>query len=410
MFKNNFKQTSLLIALTLVSFTAGYTLHPFIAKAESTSLGIFLKAYDILNFEYLEDLDNEKLVQGAIKGMLEATGDPYTRYMDPKSYQGMKEEREGSFSGVGIQIGMRKHKDNGHEIDLLTIIAPLEDTPAWKAGLLSGDVILEIDGKSTRGLSIDEAVSKIKGQRGTTVRLKIYRESTKKVFEVSIVRDNIVPKVVKSKMLDNGIAYVRLSTFMSSEAPNELKDTFKKLKKQKINGLVFDLRGNPGGLLPNAVKVASMFIPKGPIVQIVNKKMDKEILEATGNLEIPENIPIALLIDGGSASASEIVAGALKDANRAILIGTRTFGKGLVQTVHELDDGSGMTITTNKYLTRNGNDINKKGIEPNIVVELPKDKLIDTDKIPDKNDTQLIRAIEEINKQLSLKSTKKKIS
>jgi carboxyl-terminal processing protease len=410
MFKNNIKQTSLVIALTLVSFTAGYNLHPLIARAENSTLGVFLKAYDLLNFEYLEDLDNDKLVQGAIRGMLEATGDPYTRYMDPKSYQGMKEEREGSFSGVGIQIGMRKHKDNGHEIDLLTIIAPLEDTPAWKAGLLSGDVILEIDNKSTKGLSIDEAVNLIKGQRGTTVKLKIFREATKKVFEVPIVRDNIIPKVVKSKMLENGIAYVRLTTFMSAEAPNELKNTFNKLKKEKMNGLIFDLRGNPGGLLPNAVKVASMFIPKGPIVQIVNKKMDKEVLESTGKVEIPDNIPVILLIDGGSASASEIVAGALKDAGRATLLGTKTFGKGLVQTVHELEDGSGMTITTNKYLTRNGNDINKKGIEPNIIVDLPKDKIIENDfKIGDKNDTQLMRAIEEMNKKLE-KNTKNKVS
>jgi len=409
MFKNNIKQTSLIVALTLVSFTAGYNLHPFIAKAENSSFSLLLKAYDILNFEYLEDIDNNKIVQGAIKGMLEATGDPYTRYIDPKSYKSMKEEREGSFSGVGIQIGIRKHKDNGHEVDLLTIIAPLEDTPAWKAGLLSGDVILEIDNKSTRGLSIDEAVSLIKGQKGTTVKLKIFRESTKKIFEVPIVRDNIVPKVVRYKMLENGIAYVRLTTFMSSEAPNELKNTFNKLKKEKMNGLIFDLRGNPGGLLPNAVKIASMFIPEGPIVQIVNKKKEKDILESTGKIEIPQSIPVVVLIDGGSASASEIVAGALKDANRAVLIGTKTFGKGLVQTVHELDDGSGMTITTNKYLTRNGNDINKKGIEPNIVVELPKDKVIENDKIEDKNDIQLMRAIEELNKKIA-KNIKKKIS
>lgn len=411
MIKSNIKQVSLVMALMLTSFTAGLNLQPLLARAEGTGFGVFLKAYDILEHEYLGDLDNEKLVQGAIRGMMEATGDPYTRYMDPKSYQGMKEERSGSFSGIGIQIGIRKNVFNGHEMNNLTVIAPLEDTPAWKAGVLSGDIILEIDGKSTHDIAVEQAVNLIKGLKGTTVKLKLYRDSNKKVFDVSIVRDSIVPKIVKHKMLDNKIGFVRLSTFMSNDAPKEIKDAINDLKSKGMRALIFDLRNNPGGLLPNAVSIGSMFVSKGPIVQIVDKEGKKEELTATGNLAVPMDMPMVLLVDEGSASASEIVAGALKDNARATLIGTKTFGKGLVQTVHELDDGSGMAITTNKYLTSHGTDINKKGIDPNILIELPKNTQVESPdvNIGDKNDVQLKKALDFLKQALVKKEPGKKI-
>lgn len=389
---SNLKQTAIAVTLMLASFTAGLNVQPLLARAEGQGFGLFLKAYDILKNEYIGELNNEKLVQGAIKGMMESTGDPYTRYMDPKSYQEMKEERSGSFSGIGIQIGIRKNKINGHEMDNLTVIAPLEDTPAWKAGIQTGDIIVEIDSKSTKDMAVEQAVNHIKGLKGTSVKLKIYRDSTKKIFEVSIVRDNIVQKIVKSKMLENNIGFVRLSTFMSNDVPKELKEAITKLKAKGMKALVFDLRNNPGGLLPNAVTVGSMFVPKGPIVQIVDKDGEKEYLNATGELLIPNDMPMVLLVDEGSASASEIVAGALKDNDRAILVGHKTFGKGLVQTVHELDDGSGMAITTNKYLTTKGTDINKKGIEPNIQVDIPKD--VEEFIAGEKSDTQLNKAVE----------------
>ena len=410
MFKSNIKSTSLVVALMLTSFTAGLNLQPLLARADGAGFGVFLKAYDILNSEYLNDIDNEKLVQGAIKGMMESTGDPYTRYMDPKAYQGMKEERTGSFSGIGIQIGVRKNMINGHEMTNLTVISPLEDTPAWKAGIKSGDVILEIDGKSTKDIAVDQAVNLIKGLKGTPVKMKIYRDSNKKVWDTNIVRDSIIPKIVKSRMFDGNIGYVRLNTFMSNDAPKEVKEAIKKLKSGNMKALVFDLRGNPGGLLPNAVSIGSMFVPKGPIVQIVDKKGEKEYLNATGDLEVPMDLPMVLLVDGGSASASEIVAGTIKDNNRATLIGAKTFGKGLVQTVHELDDGSGMAITTNKYLTSKGTDINKKGIDPNIVVEIPKDAQVESpdESGIDKNDTQLKRALSFLKDNLAKKDTIKK--
>ncbi len=410
MFKSNIKSTSLVVALMLTSFTAGLNLQPLLARAEGSGFGVFLKAYDILNSEYLNEIDNEKLVQGAIKGMMESTGDPYTRYMDPKAYQGMKEERTGSFSGIGIQIGVRKTMINGHEMSNLTVISPLEDTPAWKAGVQSGDIILEIEGKSTKDIAVDQAVNLIKGVKGTPVKMKFYRDSNKKIWDTNIVRDSIIPKIVKSKMLDGNIGYVRLNTFMSNDAPKEVKDALKKLKAKNMKALVFDLRGNPGGLLPNAVTIGSMFVSKGPIVQIVDKKGEKEYLNATGDLEVPMDLPMVLLVDGGSASASEIVAGTIKDNNRATLIGAKTFGKGLVQTVHELDDGSGMAITTNKYLTSKGIDINKKGIEPNIVVAIPKDAQIETpdESGIDKNDTQLKKALSFLKDTIVKKETSKK--
>ncbi|MEK7434927.1 MAG: S41 family peptidase [Cyanobacteriota bacterium] len=410
MISSKLKQTTLIVALMMSSFTGGMAMQPLIASAEGNfGFGVLLKAYDILRSEYLGDIDNEKLVQGAIRGMMEATGDPYTRYMDPKSYKGMKEEREGSFSGIGIQIGVRKQKFDGREIDVLTVIAPMEDTPAWKAGMKSGDIILQIEDKSTEDMAIDQAIGLIKGQKGTNVKLKVFRESTKKILDMSIMRDNIVSKIVKSRMMDNKIGFVRLSTFMSNDAVREVKDAIKKLKEKGMVALVFDLRNNPGGLLPNAVSIGSMFVPNGPIVQIVSKSGEKEFLNATGELAIPMDMPMALLVDGGSASASEIVSGTLKDNKRAILIGTKTFGKGLVQTVHELDDGSGMAITTNKYLTSKGTDINKKGIEPDINVVIPKEKfelLLDPTQA-DKHDPQILKAVEVLLGKLAEKSGKK---
>lgn len=391
MLKKRIKNTSLVIALILTSFTAGLNIHPFIANASDSGFGLFLRAYDILSLEYLNGINNEKLVQGAIKGMIKATGDPYTRYLSPEDYKKMTEEIQGSFTGIGIQIGIR-NKNNKNE---LTIISSIENSPASKSDLQSGDIILEINNNLVKDLSVDQAVDLIKGIKGTAVNLKIYRESIKKVLEKTIIRDNITPIIVKSKILENKIGYISLSTFMNHEASNEIKNAINNLKKNNMKALIFDLRGNPGGLLTNAINISNMFIKSGSIVQIVDKKGEKEYINASGKIELPLETPIALLVDEGSASASEIVSGALKDNNRAILIGTKTFGKGLVQSTFNLDDGSGIVITTNKYLTPNGTDINKKGIEPNIVVEIPKNIQTNISK-PfnlDKNDTQLKKAL-----------------
>ena len=386
--KNKIGKFALVGALMAGSFALGVGTSPLKVKAETASFATFLQVYDLVKSEYVEsEVKDTELVYGAIRGMLTSLDDPYTRFMDPKAFKGMQDERQGSFSGIGIQIGMKDKQ--------LSVISPIEGTPAHRAGLQAGDAIVEVDGKPTKDMAIEEAVTLIRGPRGSTVKLTIMREGLTKPKVVPITRDNIVTKAVKVEEMDGGIGYIRLNTFMSNDAPKEVREALLKFKSKK--GIILDLRGNPGGLLPNAVDIGSMFIKDGPIVQIVNREGEKQYLKASGKQIVDPKMPLVVLVDGGSASASEILAGALQDTHRAELIGTKTFGKGLVQTVHSLSDGSGVAITTNKYLTAGGNDINKKGIEPDIKVELPKVKL-DKDGNPDMEelkklkDTQLEKA------------------
>lgn len=386
--KNKLAKYGLVGALMVGSFALGAGVSPLKVKAETTSFSTFLQVYDLLKNEYVDSkIKDTDLVYGAIRGMLASLDDPYTRFMDPKAFQGMQDERSGAFGGIGIQIGMKDKQ--------LTVIAPMEDTPAAKAGLKAGDRILAIDGKATKDMAEMEAVNLIRGPRGTTVKLTIKHTPTAPSLVVPIIRDNIVTKAVKAETVEGNVAYIRLSTFMSNEASNEFKAALEKTKKDK--GIIIDLRGNPGGLLPNAIEIGSMFIKDGPIVNLVDRNGEKQPLKATGNVIVPANEPVVVLVDGGSASASEILSGALKDTHRATLIGVKTFGKGLVQTVHALSDGSGVAITTQKYLTAGGHDIHKKGVEPDIKVELPK-VAIDKDGMPNAadmkkfHDTQLERA------------------
>lgn len=386
--KNKIGKFALVGALMAGSFALGVGTSPLKVKAETASFATFLQVYDLVKSEYVEsEVKDTELVYGAIRGMLTSLDDPYTRFMDPKAFKGMQDERQGSFSGIGIQIGMKEKQ--------LSVISPIEGTPAHRAGLQAGDAIVEVDGKPTKDMAIEEAVTLIRGPRGSTVKLTIMREGLTKPKIVPITRDNIVTKAVKVEEMDGGIGYIRLNTFMSNDAPKEVREALTKFKNKK--GIILDLRGNPGGLLPNAVDIGSMFIKDGPIVQIVNREGEKQYLKASGKQIVDPKMPLVVLVDGGSASASEILAGALQDTHRAELIGTKTFGKGLVQTVHSLSDGSGVAITTNKYLTAAGHDINKKGIEPDHKVELPKVKL-DKDGNPDMEelkklkDTQLEKA------------------
>lgn len=386
------KKTALISALMAASFAAGVTLQPVLA--ESGGFRVFLEVYDLVKMEYVEKkVDDQKLVKGAIDGMLSMLDDPYTRYIPPQEFTQMNEEREGSFSGIGIQIGTRDNK--------LTVIAPIEDTPAWRAGLKAGDWIKAIDGKNTESMVVDDAVKLIRGKEGTAIKLLIYREETKKTLDISVTRGKIENKVVKYKIIKNNIGYLRLTTFMQNDTPEEMKEAIAALKKQGMSALIFDIRSNPGGLLPNAVEIGSLFVSDGPIVRIVDRDGKEEKLNANGRTVLDKNIPMAVLIDGGSASASEIVAGTLKDNQRAVLVGTRTFGKGLVQTVHNLSNGSGIAITTNKYLTTKGTDINKKGIEPDIQVTVPKEVL---DKpYSESIDVQLQKAIELMSERIARK-------
>jgi len=359
-------RVGLLAGLMAGSFGLGMGFDPLVMAAESRDFRTFFEVYNKVRTEFLSPPgDESKLEYGAIRGMLETLDDPYTRFMEPKVFKSMQEERQGSFSGIGIQIGMRDKK--------LTVIAPIEETPAWKAGLKAGDHILSVNGKSTQDMAIDEAVGLIRGQRGTPVKLVVVRGSAKP-RTVSIVRDNIVTKAVRARNLPGDVGYIRLSTFMSESADREMRDALQKVAGQRA--LVLDLRGNPGGLLPNAVTIGLMFIDKGPVVQIVDRDGNRDMLPTEGMIRRTGNKalwdkrkPFVVLVDGGSASASEILAGALQDAGVATLIGTTTFGKGLVQTVHPLEGGAGLAITTNKYLTAGGNDIHKRGIIPDLLQE-----------------------------------------
>ncbi|HEY9855713.1 MAG TPA: S41 family peptidase [Stenomitos sp.] len=383
------------VGLMAASFGIGMVAHPLQVAAETRSFSTFLQVYDLVRNEFLDaKVDENKLEYGAIRGMLESLDDPYTRFMEPKVFRSMQDERQGSFFGIGIQIGMNKDKQ-------LSVIAPLEETPAARAGLKSGDQIVEIDGKPTKNMAIEEAVSHIRGPKGTKVLLKILRGHDKP-FDVTILRDSILTKAVKTKELDGNIGYIRLSTFMNENADQDMRQALEKFKGK--SGIVLDLRGNPGGLLPNAVNIGSMFIDNGPIVQIVDRDGNREKLNATGRLALPKNKPVVVLVDGGSASASEILSGALQDTHRAVLVGTTTFGKGLVQTVHALEGGSGVAITTNKYLTAGGNDINKKGVVPDVVVEFPKVATgsVDAEDLPTLDDLIKSGKDVQLNKAMSI--------
>jgi len=315
----------------------------------------------------------------AIGTMIASLDDPYTKFLDPKDFAEETSSIRGSLKGIGIQIAQKNGK--------LMIIAPIEDSPAEKAGILADDEILEIDGISTKGTTIDKAADKIRGEEGTNVTLLIKRKDEIKPY--TIVRKEIELKAVSTKIpndvkLSDDVGYIRLSSFISKNAAKEFENILVQSKNKK--GYIIDLRSNPGGLLTNAIYISSLLLPRGIIVSTVDRDGYKETQRASGNPVT--NKPLVVLINKGSASASEILSGALKDNKRAVLVGEKSFGKGLVQEINRLPDNSGVNITIQKYLTPNGTDINKKGIEPDILIELSDDDL------KHKNDTQLKKANE----------------
>ena len=299
----------------------------------------------------------------AIRDMLSNLNDPYTRFLDPKEFNQMRIDTSGELTGVGIQIVKDKESDS------LIIISPIEGTPAYEAGIKARDKILSIDNVSTKGLNIEDAVKLIRGRRGTKVKLEILRNGNS--FYKSLLRERIEIKSVTSKINQTKdgllIGYVRLKQF-NANASKEMKDTLKDLEIKKVSGYVLDLRSNPGGLLESSIDISRQFIDKGIIVSTLSKDGLKEIKRANGKVLTKK--PLIVLVNEGSASASEIVSGAIRDNNRGKLVGQKTFGKGLVQSMRTLVDGSGLTVTVAKYLTPNGTDINKFGITPDIVVKM----------------------------------------
>lgn len=363
-------------------------------------LETFQEVLNHLRKHYVSPIEDEsKFTYGAVRGMLSVLRQPpfedrYSRFMEPTDYRGFLDENQGHFGGIGAEIGVREVDVEQEKIDLpeglrcphcgaeivqpkkyeIVIVAPLPDSPAQRAGVKSGDAILKVDDTSTAGLGLGETVKLIKGKPGTTVTLTLGRKGSEKPLEVKITRAVIQVESAKWKMLDHKIGYLRISTF-NETTPEMVKKGMHDLRKAGMKALLLDLRGNAGGELDACVATASQFVGSGPVVYIEERGKPRKARNAvSGNHRI--SVPLVVLIDKGSASAAEILAGAIQDDKLGILMGTSTFGKGLVQTVYPLRDGSALVLTTARYLTPSLRDIDKKGIEPDVVVEQPESKEI----------------------------------
>lgn len=333
------------------------------AGTDYESIELFTDVLAIVKKSYVEEVDTKKLIYGAINGMLAAL-DPHSSFMPPDTYKELKLDTKGEFGGLGIEISI---KDG-----ILTVISPIEDTPAYRAGIKAGDQILKIDDKFTKDLTIMDAVKRMRGVKGTKVTLTIMREGFDKPNDFPLTRDIIQVKSVKFKMLDDGYGYVRIAQFQEKTADDLQKalDSLNESGKGKLKGLVLDLRNDPGGLLDQAVKVSETFLDEGKlIVYTEGREKDAQMKFSSRKSEKQPDYPIVALINSGSASASEIVAGALQDHKRAVVMGVQSFGKGSVQTIIPLSDNSGLRLTTAKYFTPSGRSIQAKGITPDIVVE-----------------------------------------
>ena len=349
--------------------------------------------------EYLnKSYSNKQEAYKSIREMLKKLDDPYTRFMDPEEFKSLQVDTSGELTGIGIQMGLDEKTKK------LTVIAPIEDTPAAKAGLLAKDIITKINGKSTEGMDTNQAVSLIRGEPGTMVNLTIQRSGQEKEFKITRAKIEIHPVEYSQRQTPAGnVGYIRLKQF-SANAGKEMQQAVRNLENKQVAGYVLDLRNNPGGLLFSSVEIARMWMNNGTIVS--TKDRQGEVERETANGRALTNKPLVVLVDKGSASASEILSGALQDNKRAVLIGSQTFGKGLVQSVRPLDDGSGLAVTIAKYFTPNNRDINKHGIDPDIKVELTDTQrqalwLKERDKIGTLADPQFAKAAEVLGKEIA---------
>lgn len=384
----------------IILLTLTFLISTSIAKAEVNPL--YDQVWRLVNSKYVDKTNNKQSWERwrykydnviktpedayiAIETMLASLNDPYTKFLDPKEFAEETSSIKGSLKGIGVQIGLTDGK--------LVIIAPIEDTPGEKAGLKAEDEILAIDGKSTKGIKIDAAADLIRGEEGTFVELLIRRKNepdkTYRIQRAEIEIKSVSTKIANDYKLDSQIGYIRLSSFISKNAASDLLKEMNLMKDKK--GFIIDLRLNPGGLLTNALILSDAFLPNGTIVSTVDRDGYKDTLKATRRYFTDK--PLIVMINKGSASASEIFAGAMKDNRRALIVGEKSFGKGLVQEVNKLQEGAGINITVQKYLTPSGTDINKKGIEPDVLVELTEDD------VKAKRDSQLIKA-EELMKEM----------
>jgi carboxyl-terminal processing protease len=344
-------------ALLVVGLNAGLV----DAQGSYDELRSFVDVMNVVKKNYVDEVKTKDLLTGAIRGMITSL-DPHSGYMTPEQFKDFQVETRGEFGGLGIQIGL---KDG-----ILTVIAPIEDTPAFKAGLKSGDRIIKIGSESTKNMAIHDAVSKMRGPKGKAITLSILRDGWTQTKDFHIVRDIIKIKSVKYKMIREDIGYVKLTQFQEMSA-EDLSRALKNLKDKGMKSIILDLRNDPGGLLNIAVDVAGQFLPADRlVVYIKDRSGDKKEYKTDSSLPSYTDLPMVVLVNQGSASASEIVAGAMKDWKRAVVVGVQTFGKGSVQTLIPLNDGSGLRLTTAKYYTPSGLSIQNVGIKPDIVVKL----------------------------------------
>ncbi|WP_165064342.1 S41 family peptidase [Desulfovibrio sp. ZJ200] len=366
------------------------------APSKFEALKRFSQVLNLVERYYVREVTQNDLINGAVKGLLQGL-DPHSTFMNAEEYKEMQETTSGEFYGVGIEISM----ENGQ----VTVVTPIEDTPAYRAGLQSGDVILSINGQATQELSLQEVVSRIRGAKGSEVELAILRTDAKTPQTVRIVRDAIPLISIKSKKLEDGYYWVRLTRF-SERTTEELKDALKEAEKESkasggLKGIVLDLRNNPGGLLDQAVSVSDVFLQKGVIVSIKGRGETTDRVYEARKQRDDVRVPVVALINAGSASASEIVAGALRDQKRALIIGERSFGKGSVQNIIPLSDGSGLKLTVALYYTPNGSSIQAEGIVPDL--EIP----FEPPRAEDKDNPRFLLREQDLNRHLENSKDKK---
>jgi carboxyl-terminal processing protease len=376
--KRSIKVGFFVVAAVLFSIVAFY--HDLSANSEETYKGlkIFTEVLEEVEENYVDPVDTKELIQKAVQGMVHGL-DPHSSFLPPEAFEELQVETRGEFGGIGIVITMRKGR--------LTVIAPIEGTPAYKAGIKARDIIIKIDGESTKDMMLWESVKKMRGAKGTAITITIMRKGVPEPIIFKLVREDIPLRSVRSMSLKPGYGYIWITNFRDNTT-RDIKKALKKLESGDVplKGLVLDLRDNPGGLLDEAINISDLFLEKGAIVSIKGRLEEHTKIFNAHPDRVKRRYPIVVLINGGSASASEIVAGALQDHNRALILGTTSFGKGSVQTVKPLRDGYGLKFTIARYYTPNGRSIQAQGIEPDIYV---KHRIIDGEETEDVDDDEL---------------------
>ncbi len=365
-------------------------------------LRLFTEVLSIVQNQYVDEVPPKELIYSAIKGTLRGL-DPHSSFLDPDSYREMQVETSGSFGGLGIEITLKD--------DILTVVSPIDGTPAYRAGLLTGDRIVKIDGLSTKDMQLADAVKRMRGKPGSKVTITVLREGWAEPKDFDIVREQIKVQSVKAVPMGDGVEYLKLRQFQE-QSPHDLETQLEKFSKDGMKALILDLRNNPGGLLTAAVEVSEKFIDDGKLVVYTEGRVRNQNMRFSAHAKRGySQMPMVILVNQGSASASEIVAGALQDWGRATIVGTQTFGKGSVQTIIPLSDGSGLRLTTAKYFTPKGRSIHGKGITPDVVVEVPKEPVLKERPLPSadpledmKKDVQLQKALEVIKTLRTAKS------